>query len=445
MTVSVASHLRFALAKHLYALVFAWIVQSINLTLAHPDYARADPMDMPPHTRRDTVKSLGILDIYGFEILESNSFEQLCINFANERLQHFFVTHMQRLERIEFSREGLCSTDILPLSTDACVRLLDGPAGVFQTLDDECFLPSTSDAHFLQQLFSAAMEAPASAVSPLSSTPDAHKQSQAKRATASPTATYSPRQAKAQQQGSFSTASRPVLRSQLSPAPSPATVGHNSLSVQASALLRFPRTRPLDHFTIAHFAGSVTYQVDGFVTKNRDALPMHHLALMLKSTSPFVHALCSLAEPLMDDISSPQTGKFPPSPTMRSASSPLLKVHATTSAHRQSFSSSPVEQARSALRRRATVSIRFRSSLDELISKLEDTNPHFVRCINPNIDHQPFLPDRPLMLRQLRACGIIDTLRMSAMGFPGRWRYDDFLQRYACLLPWMHRAALHLP
>ena len=86
---------RDAFAKSIYERMFVWLVQRLNQSLRQSE--------VPPSKRVVT----GILDIYGFEIFESNSFEQLCINYCNEKLQQLFIELTLRMEQDEYRREGI--------------------------------------------------------------------------------------------------------------------------------------------------------------------------------------------------------------------------------------------------------------------------------------------------------------------------------------------------
>jgi len=84
---------RDAFSKGIYGRLFIWIVSKINSAIYHPKAGQ--------HT------SIGVLDIFGFENFDSNSFEQFCINYANENLQQFFVRHIFKLEQEEYNLEGI--------------------------------------------------------------------------------------------------------------------------------------------------------------------------------------------------------------------------------------------------------------------------------------------------------------------------------------------------
>lgn len=80
-----------------------------------------------------------------------------------------------------------------------------------------------------------------------------------------------------------------------------------------------------------------------------------------------------------------------------------------------------------------TVGSQFRESLTQLITTLHSTTPHYVRCIKPNDDKLSFKWEAGKIVQQLRACGVLETVRISAAGFPSRWTYDDFYDRYRLL------------
>uniref|UniRef100_A0A0N5BY94 Myosin head n=1 Tax=Strongyloides papillosus TaxID=174720 RepID=A0A0N5BY94_STREA len=128
-----------AMAKALYARVFDWLVKKCNLTLDQKGLSR------------DFF--IGVLDIAGFEIFDFNSFEQLWINFVNEKLQQFFNHHMFVLEQEEYAREGIEWTFIdFGLDLAACIELIEKPLGIISMLDEECIVPKATDMTLAQKL-----------------------------------------------------------------------------------------------------------------------------------------------------------------------------------------------------------------------------------------------------------------------------------------------------
>jgi len=129
---------RDALARALYGILFNFIVHSTNLSIGYIE---------------DVKLFVGVLDIFGFECFKMNSFEQLCINFTNERLQQFFNSFVFKLEEQLYEREGI-PWDALdfPDNQDS-VDLLQGKGtGVFAMLDEECMVPNGSDQGFCNKL-----------------------------------------------------------------------------------------------------------------------------------------------------------------------------------------------------------------------------------------------------------------------------------------------------
>ena len=83
---------------------------------------------------------------------------------------------------------------------------------------------------------------------------------------------------------------------------------------------------------------------------------------------------------------------------------------------------------------KATVGSQFRDSLAALMTTLDATTPHYVRCIKPNDNKGAFEFNNVRAIQQLRACGVLETIKISSNGFPSRWTYYDFAIRYRILL-----------
>ncbi|XP_052236757.1 myosin heavy chain, striated muscle-like [Dreissena polymorpha] len=127
-----------ALAKSLYDRMFNWLVKRVNQTL---------------DTNAKRNYYMGVLDIAGFEIFDFNSFEQLCINYTNERLQQFFNHHMFVLEQEEYKKEGI-QWEFIDFGMDlqACIELIEKPMGILSILEEECMFPKASDKTFEDKL-----------------------------------------------------------------------------------------------------------------------------------------------------------------------------------------------------------------------------------------------------------------------------------------------------
>uniref|UniRef100_A0A2K5XPJ5 Unconventional myosin-IXa n=1 Tax=Mandrillus leucophaeus TaxID=9568 RepID=A0A2K5XPJ5_MANLE len=133
---------RNSMAKSLYSALFDWIVFRIN-------HALLNSKDLEHNTK---TLSIGVLDIFGFEDYENNSFEQFCINFANERLQHYFNQHIFKLEQEEYRTEGISWHNIDYIDNTCCINLISKkPTGLLHLLDEESNFPQATNQTLLDK------------------------------------------------------------------------------------------------------------------------------------------------------------------------------------------------------------------------------------------------------------------------------------------------------
>uniref|UniRef100_A0A1I8QBU8 Myosin heavy chain, muscle n=1 Tax=Stomoxys calcitrans TaxID=35570 RepID=A0A1I8QBU8_STOCA len=127
-----------ALCKGVFDRLFKWLVKKCNETL---------------DTKQKRQHFIGVLDIAGFEIFDYNGFEQLCINFTNEKLQQFFNHHMFVLEQEEYKKEGI-NWDFIDFGMDllACIDLIEKPMGILSILEEESMFPKATDQTFSEKL-----------------------------------------------------------------------------------------------------------------------------------------------------------------------------------------------------------------------------------------------------------------------------------------------------
>eukprot|EP00004_Rigifila_ramosa_P026287 TRINITY_DN8115_c0_g1_i1.p1 TRINITY_DN8115_c0_g1~~TRINITY_DN8115_c0_g1_i1.p1 ORF type:complete len:1081 (+),score=238.79 TRINITY_DN8115_c0_g1_i1:1173-4415(+) len=229
---------RDSLAKHTYRRLFDWIVKTINAGLGSDTPAL--PRMSTTHDARATIMSLasakrdakyiGILDIFGFENNvkhgASNSLEQLCINYCNEKLQGVFDRAIFKQERELYESEGIPAPNVSHETTDAFVELIEAKAGLFALLDEESRLPRATDATFTEKL---------------------HR-------------SFAPPMGKA--------AKSQNPRASVFP---PTMAGVSGLSLSQA-------------FALRHYAAPVCYTATGFLTKNVDAIHEDHLDLLSHSS-----------------------------------------------------------------------------------------------------------------------------------------------------------------
>jgi len=184
-------------------------------------------------------------------------------------------------------------------------------------------------------------------------------------------------------------------------------------------------------FTIAHYALDVTYEAEGFLEKNRDTVPDEQMALIQSTKSAFLKevidaALTSTkpAEPGSPSVSDSGSGgsrrsSLIPDPGRAS----LVTSGASGGAKRPGMVAKKPTQA----------SI-FKASLQSLMETLSVTNVHYIRCIKPNEQKKAWEFTPQQVLSQLRACGVLETIRISCAGYPSRWTYEEFAERYYMLV-----------
>ncbi|XP_034669948.1 myosin heavy chain, muscle isoform X22 [Drosophila subobscura] len=304
-----------ALCKGVFDRLFKWLVKKCNETL---------------DTKQKRQHFIGVLDIAGFEIFDYNGFEQLCINFTNEKLQQFFNHHMFVLEQEEYKREGIDWAFIdFGMDLLACIDLIEKPMGILSILEEESMFPKATDQTFSEKL----------------------------------TNTHLGKSAPFQK-------------------PKPPKPGQQAA-----------------HFAIGHYAGCVSYNITGWLEKNKD--------------------------PLNDTV----VDQF-----KKSQNKLLIEIFADHPGQ-----SGGGEQAKGGRGKKgggfATVSSAYKEQLNSLMAILRSTQPHFVRCIIPNEMKQPGLVDAHLVMHQLTCNGVLEGIRICRKGFPNRMVYPDFKMRYKIMCP----------
>ncbi|XP_032115042.1 unconventional myosin-VIIa isoform X3 [Sapajus apella] len=300
-----ALDVRDAFVKGIYGRLFVWIVDKINAAIYKP----------PSQDVKNSRRSIGLLDIFGFENFAVNSFEQLCINFANEHLQQFFVRHVFKLEQEEYDLESIDWLHIeFTDNQDALDMIANKPMNIISLIDEESKFPKGTDTTMLHKLNSQ------------------HK-----------------------------------LNTNYIP----------------------PKNNHETQFGINHFAGVVYYETQGFLEKNRDTLHGDIIQLVHSSRNKFIKQIFQA-----DVAMGAETRKRSP-----------------------------------------TLSSQFKRSLELLMRTLGACQPFFVRCIKPNEFKKPMLFDRHLCVRQLRYSGMMETIRIRRAGYPIRYSFVEFVERYRVLLP----------
>ncbi|KAF8463849.1 P-loop containing nucleoside triphosphate hydrolase protein [Kalaharituber pfeilii] len=306
-----------ALGKGLYERGFGKLVTLINERLENKG-------GIGSHGR-EAESFIGVLDIAGFEIFESNSFEQLCINYTNEKLQQFFNHHMFVLEQEEYAKERI-EWKFIDFGHDLQPTIdlieLSNPIGIFSCLDEDCVMPKATDKSFTEKLHS--------------------------------------------------------LWDRKTP--------------------KYRRSLLTQGFMLTHYAAEVEYNTEGWLEKNKDPLNDNLTRLLAESSDKYV---ASLFADCADEESESSKGTH--------------------------------SRVKKGLFR--TVAQRHKEHLSSLMTQLNSTHPHFVRCIIPNHQKRPKRLNNALVLDQLRCNGVLEGIRIARTGFPNRMPFAEFKQRYEVLTP----------
>uniref|UniRef100_A0A665TAH3 Myosin VIIAa n=1 Tax=Echeneis naucrates TaxID=173247 RepID=A0A665TAH3_ECHNA len=321
-----ALDVRDAFVKGIYGRLFVWIVEKINAAIYKP----------PPSEPKALRRSIGLLDIFGFENFTVNSFEQLCINFANENLQQFFVRHVFKLEQEEYNLEHINWQHIeFTDNQDALDMIAIKPMNIISLIDEESKFPKGTDTTML-----------------------------------------------------------------------------NKLNFQHKLNTNYipPKNNYETQFGIQHFAGVVYYETRGFLEKNRDTLYGDIIQLVHSSKNKFIKQIFQAdVAMVLGTYTQPHTH------TNKDGHSILITMETR--------------------KRSPTLSSQFKRSLELLMRTLSVCQPFFVRCIKPNEYKKPMLFDRELCVRQLRYSGMMETIRIRRAGYPIRYTFVEFVDRYRVLMP----------
>jgi myosin-5 len=263
---------------------------------------------------------IGILDIFGFEHFEKNSFEQFCINYANEKLQQEFNRHVFKLEQEEYVAEEINWSFIDFSDNQPCIDMIEAKMGILDLLDEESRLPSGADDSFVTKLY-------------------------------------------------------------------------QRFSGPTHKFFDKPRFGQ-SAFVVKHYAIDVTYDVEGFIEKNKDTVSDEQLAVLNASSLEFLTTVTKIEEPPKVEVKPGRGGQL----------------------------------------KKPTLGSIFKGSLISLMETIHQTQVHYIRCIKPNEAKTAFAFEPLMVLSQLRACGVLETIRISCAGYPSRWVFPDFADRYYLLV-----------
>merc|ERR1712024_274997 len=298
------------IARAIYERTFRIVVEKCNETLIDPTMKK--------------VQYIGVLDIAGFELFDYNGFEQICINYVNEKLQQFFNQHMFTLEQEEYVREGLDWANVdFGMDLQKCIDMFEKPMCFLAIFEEESLFPKATDQTFCAKLH------------------------------------------------------------------------ENLLGKRPNFAKPNPRPDPDAHFAIVHYAATVSYNLTGWLDKNKDPLN-DTIVELIKNGSNALAIACFAEHP----------------------GQPLEP---------------PKDQDRKKKGGGKTVSSYFKGQLDDLMTTLYKTEPHFIRCVVPNTHKIPGGVEPGLVMHQYQCNGVLAGIAICRKGFPNKVPYPEFKVRYNIL------------
>merc|ERR1712131_538528 len=299
------------IARAIYERTFRIVVDKCNETLIDPSMKK--------------VQYIGVLDIAGFEIFDYNGFEQICINYVNEKLQQFFNQHMFTLEQEEYIREGLDWANVdFGMDLQPCINMFEKPMAFLAIFEEESLFPKATDQTFKEKLMD------------------------------------------------------------------------NMLGKWPNFAKPNPRPDPDAHFAITHYAATVSYNLTGWLEKNKDPLN-DTIVEMIKNGSNALMIQCFADHP------------------------------------GQPLEAPKDDGGRKKKGGGKTVSSYFKGQLDDLMTTLYKTEPHFIRCVVPNTHKIPGGVESDLIMHQYKCNGVLAGIAICRKGFPNKMLYPEFKARYNIL------------
>ncbi|XP_072701631.1 unconventional myosin-IXb isoform X1 [Ciconia boyciana] len=455
---------RDSMAKSLYSALFDWIVLRIN-------HALLNKKDMEESV---TCLSIGVLDIFGFEDFETNSFEQFCINYANEQLQYYFNQHIFKLEQEEYKSEGITWHNIDYTDNVACIHLISKkPTGLFYLLDEESNFPHATNQTLLAKFKQQHEENKFFVGTPVMEPAFIIRHFAGK-------VKYQIKDFREKNMDYMRPDIVALLRSSDS-AYVRELIGMDPVAVFRWAVLR----AAIRAMAVFAEAGRQRAQKTAGVIRQGPRVPLGELQ---RSNTPVEKVYrCSMLDFSFDcsedfdinafeDIISFYENKkdmheqiiasikgLPwqgddPCKLLRSLSrlqhrshfmksrgikqkqiipknlldSKSLKLIVSMTLHDRTTKSLLHLHKK---KKPPSISAQFQTSLNKLLETLGKAEPFFIRCIRSNAEKKEMLFDESLVLQQLRYTGMLETVRIRRSGYSAKYTFQEFIDQFQVLLP----------
>ncbi|KAM6369174.1 unconventional myosin-IXb isoform 4-T6 [Pluvialis apricaria] len=418
---------RDSMAKSLYSALFDWIVLRIN-------HALLNKKDMEESV---TCLSIGVLDIFGFEDFETNSFEQFCINYANEQLQYYFNQHIFKLEQEEYKSEGITWHNIDYTDNVACIHLISKkPTGLFYLLDEESNFPHATNQTLLAKFKQQHEENKFFVGTPVLEPAFIIRHFAGK-------VKYQIKDFREKNMDYMRPDIVALLRSSDS-AYVRELIGMDPVAVFRWAVLR----AAIRAIAVFAEAGRQRAQKTAGVVRQGPRVPLGELQ---RSNTPVEKVYrCSMLDFSFDcsedfdinafeDIISFYENKkksrgikqkqIIPKNLLDSKS---LKLIVSMTLHDRTTKSLLHLHKK---KKPPSISAQFQTSLNKLLETLGRAEPFFIRCIRSNAEKKEMLFDESLVLQQLRYTGMLETVRIRRSGYSAKYTFQEFIEQFQVLLP----------
>ncbi|XP_066536632.1 unconventional myosin-IXb isoform X2 [Hoplias malabaricus] len=427
-TLSEAITARDSLAKSLYSCLFDWIVLRINHALLN----KRDMEESVP------CLSIGVLDIFGFEDFRANSFEQFCINYANEQLQNYCIQHIFRLEQEEYLSEGIVWSTVDFLDNIGCINLISKkPTGLLYLLDEESSLPHATDSTLLEKFKQQHQENPFFVPTPVMEPAFVilHYAGKVK---------YQIKDFRAKNTDHMRPDMVALLRS------SERSYLRQLIGSDPVAVFRWGILRATVR-TIAMFKEAGRR----FATEHPDSIRRYsrHTLMEMRRPSSTIGRLMSQRS--LIEFSFDRSEENPLEVFEDIFATFESKKKNRTNRHKQLIPKNLVNSrslklivdlnlhnrdTRSLLhlhkkKKPPSISAQFQTSLVRLLETLRKAEPLFIRCIRSNAEKREMHFDEDLILKQLRYTGMLETVRIKRSGYGAKYTFKDFTDEFRVLLP----------
>ncbi|XP_055077054.1 unconventional myosin-IXb isoform X4 [Periophthalmus magnuspinnatus] len=424
-----------SMAKSLYSALFDWIVLRINHALLN----KKDMEESVP------CLSIGVLDIFGFEDFENNSFEQFCINYANEQLQYYFNHHIFNLEQEEYQAEGITWHNIDYTDNVGCIHLISKkPTGLLYLLDEESNFPHATEetllAKFKQQHQGNKYFVPTPVMEPAFVIQ--HFAGRVK---------YKIKDFREKNTDHMRPDIVALLRS------SDRSYVRQLIGMDPVAMFRWGILRATIRALAAfNEAGRAWAAKTSGIVRPASRTPLGELQ---RSNTPIERMYKDMHAQIISSIKNLQLDAEDPRKLLQSWGRlrfPRHVLQKNKNTKQKQVIPKRLLDSRSlkfivglTLHDRTTksllhlnkkkkppsISAQFQASLTKLLETLNRAEPYFIRCIRSNAEKKEMYLDETLVVQQLRYTGMLETVRIRRSGYGAKYTFQEFFTQFRVLLP----------